>query len=392
MIKAPRFTAAAALAAVALSLTACGSNLAAGTDNGAQATGSKGPIIIGVLVDQTSYLKTLDQGVLKGINSAVKSINAKGGIGGRQVEIVSGDMAADPQKEVQEFQRVSSQNKPVLFLNGFSSAGNAATAPLATSQKTPMIVASVIPAQNNQWMYSTITPMKYETGTRVEYLQSKGIKKVGILHDPTPYNKLQLDVISAQLKAAGIEITGSEEHASDAVDLRSQTAKLLAGGPEAIIKLSSGPTQIVAAKALKDAGSQVPLILGIESRANIVQATDSYPNVLVVASPLQVNSALPQGDRSEAVKTFIAANTSETDPTYVGRGWDAMQVAATAIDKAGSTDGQVLRDALESLPAYDGTSGAYDYTPTDHYGITQNPDYLAKITESAVEIVFTPKK
>jgi len=392
MIKAPRFTAAAALAAVALSLTACGSNLAAGTDNGAQATGSKGPIIIGVLVDQTSYLKTVDQGVLKGINSAVKSINAKGGIGGRQVEIVSGDMAADPQKEVQEFQRVSSQNKPVLFLNGFSSAGNAATAPLATSQKTPMIVASVIPAQNNQWMYSTITPMKYETGTRVEYLQSKGIKKVGILHDPTPYNKLQLDVISAQLKAAGIEITGSEEHASDAVDLRSQTAKLLAGGPEAIIKLSSGPTQIVAAKALKDAGSQVPLILGIESRANIVQATASYPNVLVVASPLQVNSALPHGDRSEAVKTFIAANTSETDPTYVGRGWDAMQIAATAIDKAGSTDGQALRDALESMPAYDGTSGAYDYTPTDHYGITQNPDYLAKITESAVEIVFTPKK
>lgn len=394
MPKRNRYTlTAAVIAAAAIGLSACGSsNLSTDTPGGQTGAAAGGPLVVGVLVDQTAYLKTVDEGVLKGINSAAKAINAKGGILGRQVQIVSGDMAADPQKEVQAFQRLTTQNQPTLFLTGFSSAGNAAAAPLATSQKIPMIVASVVPAEKNEWLFSTITPMKYETGTRVEYLQSKGIKKVGLLHDPTPYNKLQLTVISEQLKAAGIAITGTEEHASDAVDLRPQTSKLLAGSPEAIIKLSSGPTQIVAAKALKDAGTQVPLILGLESRANLVQASAAYTNTLVVASPLQVDSALEDSDRSQAVKDFVAANASETDPTYVGRGWDALHLAAAAIEQAGSTDGQAIRDALEAMSSYDGTSGAYDYTPADHYGVTSNPDYLAKITESAVEIVFTPKK
>lgn len=391
-IKPRKFGIAAVILAATIGTSACSSNLSGASPDSTKSA-SSGPVVVGVLVDQTAYLKTLDEGVLKGINSAVKAINDKGGVlGGRQLKVVSGDMAADPQMEVQAFQRLASQDKPTIFLNGFSSAGNAATAPLAKSQKVPMIVASVVPDQNAEWIFSTITPMKYETGTRVEYLTDQGIKKVGILHDPTPYNKLQLKVITEQLTAAGIQITGVAEHASDAVDLRPQVSKLTSGSPQAVIKLSVGPTQIVTAKAMADAGSKVPLILGIESRANILQATAAYPQVLDVASPLSVYSALSDANRSEAVKTFVSANPNETDPTYVGRGWDAVHLAVAAIEKAGSTDGQALRDALVAIGPYDGTSGVYDYTDSDHYGVTVNPDYLARFTDKSAEIVFTPKK
>ncbi|MET7399348.1 ABC transporter substrate-binding protein [Dactylosporangium sp. NPDC005572] len=388
----PRLLGVAAAAVAVLSLVACGSNLSSGS-NGDNRSNADGPVVLGVLVDQTAYLKTVDQGVLKGINAAVKAINDQGGVlGGRQLQVVSGDMAADPQKQVQAFQRIMGTDKPALFVNGFSSAGNAAVAPLAKSQHVPMVVASVVPQQDAEWIFSTITPVRYETGTRVEYLQHDGITKVGILYDPTPYNKQQLQVISDQLKAAGIDIAGAEQHASDAVDLRPQVSKLLGAGAQAIIKLSSGPTQIVAAKALADAGSRAPLLIGIESRANIVQASAAYPHVLVVASPLQVNAVLKEADRSQSVKSFTDTNPAEQDPTYVGRGWDAVFLAAAALEKAGSTDGQALRDALESMDSYAGTSGAYDYTASDHYGITSNPDYLAKITETSVDIVFTPKR
>lgn len=383
---------AVAMATAALALSACGSNLSSDAKDGA-GSGGDGPIVLGVLVDRTAYLKSVDERVLEGINSAVKAVNDRGGVlGGRKLKVVAEDMAADPQREVQAFQRVSSQEKPVLFLNGFSSAGNAATAPLAASQKLPMIVASVVPAKDGDWVFSTITPMKYETGTRVEYLVQKGIKRVAILHDPTPYNKQQLSVIGDQLKQAGIEVTGVAEHATDAVDLRPQVSKLLSGSPGAILKLSTGPTQIVAAKALADAGATVPLMIGIESRANIVQATAAYPQLLVVSGPLQVDSALKDSDRTDAMRQFVKANPGNDDPTYLGRGWDAVFLAVAALEKAGSTDGQSVRDALISMAPYQGTSGTYDYTNEDHYGITVNPDYLARITGDSTEIVFTPKK
>lgn len=391
-IKPRRFGIAAVILAATIGASACGSNLS-GESTGSTKSASGGPVVLGVLVDQTAYLKSIDGSVLNGINSAVKAINDKGGVqGGRQLKVVSGDMAADPQKGVQAFQRLVSQNKPVIFLNGFSSASTTATAPLAALQKVPMIVASVVPVQNADWAFSTITPAKYEAATRVEYLTKQGIKKVAILHDPTPYAKLNVAVITEQLKAAGIQITGVAEHATDTVDLRPQVSTLLSGSPQAVIKISAGPSQIVAAKAMADAGSKVPLLLGIESRANVVQATAAYPQVLVVAAPLSVYTALSDADRTEAMKSFVAANPNESDPTYAGRGWDAVNLAVAAIEKAGSTDGQAVRDALIAIGPYDGTSGVYDYTDSDRYGVTINPDYLARITDKTVEIVFAPKK
>jgi branched-chain amino acid transport system substrate-binding protein len=377
---------------VAVTAAACGgTNLSSG-GQAADESPSGGPVTLGVMVDQTSYLKTVDTGVLKGIRSAVEAVNEGGGVlGGRQLEIVVADMAADPQREVQAYQRLATQDDPVLFLNGFSSAGNAAAAPLAASDERPMIVASVVPEDDPEWIFSTIMPMKYETGTRVNYLEEKGVGKVGILHDPTPYNELQLSVISDQLKDAGIEIVGTEEHASDAVDLRSEVTNLIRDNAEAVIKLSTGPTQIIAAKALENADPGVPLLIGIEAHENIVQATTAHPETYVVASQLQVFDALKEDQRTEAATKFMQANPNVEDPTYLGRGWDAVQLATRAIEEAGSTEGAEVRESLLEMGPYPGTSGTYDYTEEDHYGVTENPAYLARITRDGAEIVYTPE-
>lgn len=387
---AKRTTKLLAVGAVALAATACGTNLSAGSGGETEGS-SEGPVTLGVLVDQTSYLKTVDSGVLQGIQSAVDAVNADGGVlGGRKLEITVADTAADPQRQVQGYQRVAGQDDPVMFLNGFSSAGNAAAAPLAATDERPMVVASVVPTDDFEWVFSTILPMKYETGTRVEYLQDQGIDKVAILHDPTPYNKLQLEVIEGQLEEAGIEVTGVVEHATDAVDLRSEVSKMLREGPGALLKLSTGPTQIVAAKALADAGSDIPLLLGIEAHENLVQATAAHDQTYVVAPQLQVFEALDEADRTESATKFMEANEGVEDPTYLGRGWDAVQIAVRAIEEAGSTDGKAIHDALVEMEPYDGTSGTYDYTAEDHYGVNENPAYLAHISREGVEIVFTP--
>ena len=378
-----------AVAATTLTLTACGSNIAGGGGNDAGA-GNEGPILAGVIVDQTAYLKSLDENVLKGIKCAVDSVNAQGGVLGRDLKIEVQDNAADPQKQVQAYQRLLGDH-PAVFLNGFSSASNAATAPLAAKDEVPLIVASVVPEDQKTWAFSTIVPAQYETGIRVEYLAEQGIKRVGILNDPTPYGGLQVQAAQSQLKEAGIEIVGVQEHPTDAVDLRSQVSNLLSAGAQAIIKVSAGPTQIVAAKALADAGSTVPLLIGIDSYANITQATAANPNVIGVVSPLQVVSQLPKDKITEGMKRFMDACGDVQDPTYVGRGWDAVLLATSAMEKAGTTKGPALRDAIEKMGPYEGTSAAYDYTADDHYGITKNPNYLAKITTDSVEIVYTPK-
>jgi branched-chain amino acid transport system substrate-binding protein len=42
---------------------------------------------------------------------------------------------------------------------------------------------------------------------------------------------------------------------------------------------------------------------------------------------------------------------------------------AEAVKKAGSTDKAAVRDAFESITDYQGFSGVYSYSATDHVGI-----------------------
>lgn len=348
-------------------------------------------LTVGALVDSTSYLKSLDDKVLAGIEAGVQQINDNGGVlGGSTIELAVEDMAADPKREVQAFQKVSTQSEPIAFLNGFSSAGNAAIAPLAASAKTPLVVASVVPAENPDWVFSTIVPTTYETGVRSSYLAEQGVERVGVLTDPTPYAKLSVEALTSQLQELGIELTSVEEHATDVVDLRPQVQKLLGGDPDAIIKIGAGPQQVVAAKALADAGSDVPLLIGTESDANIEQADAAYDNVIFVASDPRVYEALPEDERSEALVSLHEQFEGESDLTYVARGFDAANLLVEAIETAGTCDGAAVRDALEEMAAYEGGTAAYDYTADDHYGMSENPLHLATLNDDGTaEIVYT---
>lgn len=62
-------------------------------------------------------------------------------------------------------------------------------------------------------------------------------------------------------------------------------------------------------------------------------------------------------------------------------------ITAAAIQKANSFDGPKVRDALETITGFQGTTGLYNFSPTVHQGITQNPFALATIQAGKVKIV-----
>jgi branched-chain amino acid transport system substrate-binding protein len=373
-----------------VALSACAADAGSGSGAGGDAgNGKGGDVSVGVLVDRTAYLKGLDLKVLDGIQASIDATNKAGGVlGGKKIVLDIQDTSADPQKQVQGFQRTLSQKSPVAFLNGFSSAGNAAAAPAAEAAKVPMVVASVVPADDQKWVFSSIVPVKYETETRAAYLKSKGITKIAVLADPTPYSKSSQTALEADLKTYGLTKVAQEENATDAVDLRPQINKLLAAKPDAIIKIGTGASQVVAARAMAQANSKIPLLVGVETDANLKQATDAYPNTLFVASPPTVYDQLAADQKSKALEALKASFGDESDLTYIARGYDAANVLVQAINKAGKADGSAIRDALEGMDSYDGGTAVYKYTADNHYGIDKNPTYLAQIVDGKNTILF----
>src|SRR5436853_3161185 len=159
---------------------------------------------IGVSAGLTGYAAAVDRAWRDGLEVAAEYVNSKGGIMGRKVQVIVEDNRSEPQEAVTVYRKMISSDKVNIFLSGCVSAGNFAAAPMVVRAQIPMVLCSLLPANPDhvKWSFSTLPPAAMEVEKRLEYLQQKTqIKKIGVLHDPTPYANVQ--------KAAAEQIAGN---------------------------------------------------------------------------------------------------------------------------------------------------------------------------------------
>jgi len=354
------------------------------------------PIKIGMAGGMTGYLASIDRGWRDGVAVALEKLNKEGGVLGRKLELLVEDNRSEPQPTVTAVNKLVVSDKVAVILNGCSSAGNAAAVPVAMRGSVPLIICGVYPPdmkpEEKRWIYSMFPPPPFEVLPRFEYLQKKTqFRKIGVLYDPTPYANLQKKIAETDAGKYGLTVVGVEQYKANDTDLSAQLSKLKAAGAEAIVKMGAGPSTITAAKNMRQLGLRMPLLSSVEDLAVFKQAADALGDeFFFVANPPQIYDAVPEGPTRRAIKTFLEAwqaKHGDRDPTWGGRGWDALHVAVEAMKKASSTDGAKLRDALEAISGYNGTNGVYTFSADSHYGIRENPIVLAQIVGGKVTIL-----
>jgi branched-chain amino acid transport system substrate-binding protein len=349
---------------------------------------------IGASVGLTGYAATVDRAWRDGVQLAVDALNAKGGVMGRKLEFIAEDNRSEPQEAVTVYRKMMSSDKVEIFLSGCVSAGNFAAAPMVAKAQIPMVLCSILPPKEEEvkWAFSTIPPARFEVEKRMEYLKDQTkIRKIGVLHDPSPYANLQKVAAEKSASTYGLEVVGIEQYKQDDADLSVQIGKMRSAGAGAILKIGLGGTTMTAAKNIKSLGLDMQMLTSVEDLAVFRPVAEVLGDkFFFVASPSQVYDALPDGALKKAIADFLGpwrAKYGDRDPQWAGRGWDAVMITAAAIQKAKSFEGAKVRDALDSMPGFQGTTGIYNFSPTNHYGITQNPYVLATIAGGKVKIV-----
>ncbi|MGA9948932.1 MAG: ABC transporter substrate-binding protein [Xanthobacteraceae bacterium] len=374
---------------VKYSVAALGLCLLAG--NGAQA---EDVYKIGMSAGLTGYAATVDRAWRDGVEIAVDALNAKGGVLGRKVQVIVEDNRSEPQEAVTAYRKMISSDNVNVFASGCVSAGNFAAAPLVMKAETPMVLCSILPQQPDQvsWAFTTIPPPRFEVETRLDYLKNKTtIKKIGVLHDPSPYANAQSAAAEKEAADYGLEIVGNEQYKTDDADLSVQIQKMYSAGARAIIKIGLGGTTLTAAKNIKQLGLDMIMLTSLEDIAVFRPVAEVLGDkFFFVASPSQVYGVLPTGALKTEIAKFLEpwrAKYGDRDPNWAGRGWDAVTLIAAAATKAKSTDGPKVRDALESIDGFQGTTGVYHFSAANHQGITENPLLLATIVDGQVKVV-----
>lgn len=177
---------------------------------GAQARAAD-PIKLGVLEDQSGDFSLATIGKVHGIQLATDEINAKGGIGGRQIELVVYDTQSDNTRYQQFMRRVLQRDKVDVVFAGFSSASREAYRPIVDQLDgfafynnqyeggvcdSHMVVTGAVPEQQ----FSTLIP----------WMMNKFGKKVYTIAADYNFGQISAEWVRNIVKQQGGQMVGEE--------------------------------------------------------------------------------------------------------------------------------------------------------------------------------------
>ena len=345
------------------------------------------PIKIGGLFDLTGTASNIGSVTRNVALMGIEEINKHGGVKGRMLELVVADTESEPSKAVIALRRLVEKDKVVAIIGPTTTGAAMACMPVIEELKIPVIgtVGGDAPVEPvHKWFFKT--PQK--TSTAVErlftYLKAHNLTTIGLLCATDKFGQEGQDMLKKMAPKYGITIRGCETFNTTDIDMSAQIAKVNATNVNAIVAWTIGPAGPIIAKDVKLAKIKTPLFQchgqpdhnyiklgGMATHGTMMPATK-----LMVADDLSKHD--PQREELLHFKEIYHAKNLGMVGTHSGYAWDALQIMARAMEKAG-TEPEALRTAIENTKHYVGISGIYTMSPTDHCGLTADSLVMVKV-------------
>jgi branched-chain amino acid transport system substrate-binding protein len=174
--------------------------------------------------------------------------------------------------------------------------------------------------------------------------------------------------------------------------MTAQLTRIKAKKPQAVVCWGTNPGPAIVARNMKQLRMSTPLLMshGIANRAFIQLAGDAANGVVFPAGRLIVVDEIPASDPQK--KTLLAYRSAfraefKRDPdTFGGHAWDAIQLVTRALDKVGP-DKKKLRAEIEKTKKFVGIGGVFNFSPTEHNGLTKSAFVLVTIKDGKWKLV-----
>ena len=306
---------------------------------------------------------------------AEEDINAKGGILGCELDVVIADSEGLPEKAAAIMEKLITQDGVVGVGGGYHSSVGVASKDIADARGVPVVFAETwndtITGDKQKYIFRIAPLSSWASSTIWEHsLLVPGIKKAAILTENTDYG-----IPAAQETKDGLA-TGGVETVVFSVDIGTQdyagiVERIKAEDPDTIIVLATGEAGYNFTQQAADAGigpQDIPFHAGqvsLESKAYWENVPDgNYAFVQRIG--------VPENLFNDTAKKFSATYKERTGKaaveSYAMEAYDSIAILAQAINEAGTTDGDAIVAALESID-HDGTLGRI-YFP---YGTGKDP-------------------
>lgn len=341
-------------AAAFVLLTACG-----GDSGGSASGGEDGEITIGVALPTTGGSAVLGEPMTHGIEMAVNEINEDGGVNGAQLSISQEDLGADDTDALNAFNRLTSED-PAAIIGFPVSTQGFAVATQVDRAGIPVVMGGTNSrlAGISDWVFSMTASDAITTTAAAEFaVESLGVQRIGLLRESGELGTGASEVLTAAAEDLAFEIVEEQIFQSGDVDLSTQANALRNSDAEMLFVYGQQADYIVVANAFAAAGVNLPtFIAGLQPGTYQQLNYDGFETIYTR------NQCIPSQDAEGRLGEWAAQYEEEfgTPPTeYAAIAYDGMHLLADAIEEAGSTEPEAIRDALTNLPETEGVCGAH---------------------------------
>jgi branched-chain amino acid transport system substrate-binding protein len=194
-----------------------------------------------------------------GAKLAVAQINAKGGVMGRQIELLVEDSANDVGTGVQKARKLIERDN-VNFIIGDVNSGIAAAIAQVTAEKKVLHVVSgghtdSITGKDCHWnVYRVCNTTRMEANSVSDLLYSKYGKKWHFITPDYAFGHTLYDACAANLKKLGGTVTGNELTPLGTTDFSAYLIKAKAANPDVLLLLVQGSDMINCLKQIVQFG------------------------------------------------------------------------------------------------------------------------------------------
>ena len=349
--------------AVLLTTAGCSGGLLGGGTTGGD--GETGPVKIGMVIPISGSSAPTGAYMQNGAQLAVDEINAAGGIlGGRMLELMVEDEACDAQQSVAGANKAVSDGA-VVSVGGYCSGATLPTLPIFAAANIPMI----IPAANSQDLVnqglSNVFMIngtgKQQSTAALTFMKKSGYDTVALVDDNTSYSKDITTETQAQIEADGsVTVLLNTSVTAGESDYSAVVRDIMGANPALVYWTGYYQEGGLIINQLTNAGYAGAIMVADGSVDPSLAEIAGGGSEGVFATMTQTPDTLEGAE--DWIANYKAAFNADPGP-YSTQSYDAVRLAAQAIEDAGSTDGDAIIAALEAIDGFEMFSGPLKFTP-----------------------------
>ncbi|HIQ74302.1 MAG TPA: urea ABC transporter substrate-binding protein [Candidatus Cottocaccamicrobium excrementipullorum] len=309
-------------------------------------------IKVGILHSLSGTMAISETSVRDAEILAIEEINAAGGVLGKQIEYVVEDGASDNATFTEKATKLLESDQVATVFGCWTSASRKAVIPVFESHNGllwyPVQYEGMESSKNV--MYIGAAPNQ-QIVPAVEYLAENYGPKIFLVGSDYVFPRTANSIIKAQAEAMGYEIVGEEYTPMGHTDYTTIINKIQAAQPNFVFNTLNGDSNVAFFKQLSDAGLTADDVMTCSvsiAEEEIAGIGASYLEGHLVSWNYYQTTDTPENEKFVAAyKAKYGEDRVTDDP--IEAGYDAVYLWAAAVEKAGTTDVDAVREAAAGI-------------------------------------------